>query len=96
MFVSLERLAPTPNFRPTRTPTAPTTKATLLPDAVRSWLGLEGHKNSGSRFQKGDGVVINNKDQILIHGTVKWTGTANTDGSKVNAIGIETVGAGLL
>ncbi len=69
MFVSLERLAPTPNFRPTRTPTAPTTKATLLPDAVRSQLGLEGHKNSGSCFQKGDRVVINNKDQIPIHGT---------------------------
>ncbi len=53
----------------------------------------QGHKNSGSRFQKGDRVITYNKDQIAIHGTVKWIGETNTDGGKVNAVGIETVGA---
>ena len=51
----------------------------------------QGHKNSGSRFHKGYRVVTNNKDQTPIHGTVKWTGEANTDGDNVNVVGIETV-----
>ncbi len=115
MLVSLEKLATTPNFRPTKTPNAQTTKATL-PNLVLSKLGLktnnegtggrantsqgppaagthsQGHKNSGFRFQKGDRVITHNKDQIAIHGTVRWTGEANTNSGKVNAIGIETVG----
>ena len=40
---------------------------------------------------KGDRVVTNNKNQTPIHGTVRWTGTADTDGGKVNVVGIETV-----
>ncbi len=115
MFVSLEKLATTPNFRPTKPPNARTTKATYLPNQVLTRLGLktnnEGtgdrantsqgpaagtrssqvHKNSGSRFKKGDRVVTHNKDQIAIHGTVRWTAEANNDGDKVNVIGIETV-----
>ncbi|XP_064393285.1 uncharacterized protein LOC135340813 [Halichondria panicea] len=51
----------------------------------------QGHTNSGFRFHKGDRVVTHNKDQVPIHGTVRWTGIANTDGGKVNAVGIETV-----
>ena len=120
MFVSLEKLAPTPNFRPTRTPNAQPTKATL-PNQVLSRLRLKAdsedkpqnmpggrantshagpaastrsqgrHKNSGSRFHKGDRVVTHNKDQVPIHGTVRWTGESNTKGDKVNVIGIETV-----
>ncbi len=111
MFVSLEKLATTPNFRPTKTLNAPTTKPTL-PNQVLTRLGLktnnegtggrasqgpaagtrsQGHKNSGSRFKKGDRVVTHNKEQIPIHGTVRWTAEANTDGDKVNVIGIETV-----
>ncbi len=115
MFVSLERLATTPNFRLIKTQNAQTTKPTL-PNLVLSKLGLmtnnEGtgdgantsqgpaagtrssqvHKNSGFRFKKGDRVTTHNKDQIAIHGTVRWTGEANTDSGKVNAVGIETVG----
>ncbi len=115
MFVSLERLATTPNYQPTKTPNAQTTKPTI-PNQVLTRLGLktknEGtgdrantsqglaagtrssqvHKNSGFRFKKGDRVTTHNKDQILIHGTVRWTGETNTDSGKVNAVGIETVG----
>ena len=47
----------------------------------------QGHKNSGSRFHKGDRVVTHNKDQVPIHGTVRWT----RDSGKVNVVGIETV-----
>ena len=77
MFVSLEKLATTPNFRPTKTPNAQTTKAP---------------PPSNTRFHKGDRVITYNKDQIPIHGTVRWTGEANTNSGKVNAVGIETVG----
>ena len=49
-------------------------------------------KTNTPQFKVGDRVVSYNKQQVPIHGTVKWTGgQALTEGGKMNVVGIETV-----
>ena len=47
--------------------------------------------NPPSRYNIGDRVVVYDKNQHTIHGTVKWVGPAISGDERVSAVGIETV-----
>lgn len=99
MFESLDKLAPRADqpvittIQIPRNPPQPTPNnkpGFKLGPSTRS----KSHEDSDlppSRFKEGDRVVVHNKNQIPIYGTVRWLGIVNTSDSKVNAVGIETV-----
>ena len=104
MFESLDKLVPKadhPTVEATRKPLqlAPTIKTGPQGSALRQGPNTRSQSRKGpestdlppSKFKKGDRVVVHNKKQIPIYGTVRWTGNVNSGESKVNAVGIETV-----
>ena len=98
-FVTLMSLSPQPTARPKKPDdnsiqnsvagsTGPVTRA----QAQAQKQKLEPQSDVlPSRYKIGDRVVVYDKDQHPIRGTVKWTGLAFSLEERVNAVGIETV-----
>ncbi len=94
MFVSLDKLASTPDIRPAypqATKTAPVKRGSFKDFKVVTDTRSQTQKKHVSRFKNGDRVVCYTKDQIPIYGTVRWTGESVSNSEKVNVVGIETV-----
>ncbi len=105
MFVSLDKLASTPDIRPANhqaTKPGPGKKGLFekfkdgpvktLTDKVNGpATRSQTQKKHVFHFKNLDRVVCYTKDQIPIHGTVRWTGEGFSDTVKLNVVGIETV-----
>ena len=107
MFESLDKLAPTADQLLVATVEATRKLSQLAPTNKQGPQGTplgQGPKTRSrsrkvpestdlppSRYKTGDRVVVHNKEQIAIYGTVRWIGTSHSGVSKVNAVGIETV-----
>ncbi len=107
LFVSLDKLAPTHDIRVTNSQASKVAtpkkgfnlfgvwkddaqvSSGIFPGPVT--LSQSQQKKDVPHYKNGDRVVCHNKRQILVHGTVRWTGETRTDSGKIKAVGIETV-----